>query len=54
MQATSKVFLGWILLVNVIAKSSFNEALSTTESGEDTEYFNYTKYCATESESNPN
>ena len=50
LSATSKVFLGWILLINVIAKSSFNEAVALVESGQANASsigmgFNQTAYC---------
>lgn len=50
MQATSKVYLGSLLYINVIAKASFNEAVSLA--GEDGDVgsggftaFNLTEWC---------
>lgn len=42
-QATSKVYLGWILYVNVIAKASFNEAVS--RAGGNFTAVNLTEWC---------
>jgi hypothetical protein len=42
-QATSKVFLGSILLINVLGKASFEEALSAE--GANHTFFNQTAVC---------
>lgn len=42
-QATSKVYLGYILYINVIAKKSFNEAVSLA--GDNYTTFNITEWC---------
>lgn len=42
-QATSKVYLGYILYINVIAKKSFNEAVSLA--GDNYTAFNISEWC---------
>eukprot|EP00966_Prymnesium_polylepis_P234368 5421150-Prymnesium_polylepis.2 len=42
-QATSKIYLGYILYINVIAKKSFNEAVSLA--GDNYTSFNLTEWC---------
>lgn len=43
LSATSKIYLGYILYINVIAKSSFNEAVSLA--GDNYTAFNITEWC---------
>jgi len=42
-QATSKIYLGYILYINVISKKSFNEAVSLA--GDNYTSFNITEWC---------
>ena len=42
-QATSKVYLGWILYINVLAKASFNDAVSLA--GDNYTSINVTEWC---------
>lgn len=42
-QATSKIYLGYILYISVISKASFNEAVSLA--GENYTSFNITEWC---------
>jgi hypothetical protein len=42
-QATSKIYLGYILYINVIAKASFNEAVSLA--GGNYTSINVTEWC---------
>lgn len=44
LQATSKSFLGFTLYINVLAKSSFNEAVAVLDSNT-TINFNQTAFC---------